>query len=68
MVGRLLRAGADPNLVRPAGGTALMTASRSGSVAVVRRLIAAGADVDAAAGGGADGPDVGGGGGGMPAW
>jgi ankyrin repeat protein len=47
LIGRLLEAGADPNVPRPGGETPLMIAARTGSEASVRRLLAAGAIVDA---------------------
>jgi ankyrin repeat protein len=42
----LLRAGANPNVVPKDYGTALMNAASSGSLAVVRMLVEAGADVN----------------------
>ena len=47
MVEALLEAGANPNAANPDGETVLMDAARSGNLAVVDRLIAAGADVNA---------------------
>ena len=55
MAGALLAAGADPNRALPFGETPLMTASRAGNVDVVGRLLAAGAEVDAATAEGAYG-------------
>src|SRR5665213_4305695 len=43
----LLKAGADSNTANPEGETALMSASRSGSVAAVKALLARGANVNA---------------------
>jgi ankyrin repeat protein len=49
MIGRLVRAGADPNApLTPSGDTALMMAARTGKVDAVRSLVEAGADVNAA--------------------
>ena len=47
MVERLLAAGADPNTTMPEGDTVLMTAARTGNVAVVKALLRKGADVNA---------------------
>jgi ankyrin repeat protein len=48
MIGRLIRAGADPNAsLTPSGDTALMMAARTGKVDAVRALVEAGADVNA---------------------
>jgi ankyrin repeat protein len=47
MVGRLLQAGANPNLALLACETSLMVASRSGSEEVVAQLLAKGANVNA---------------------
>ena len=43
----LLAAGADANATRPSGETVLMTAAKTGNVALVRSLLARGADVGA---------------------
>jgi uncharacterized protein len=48
MVDRLLKAGADPNSASPGGETALMTASRTGSAAAIKILLAHGAGVNLA--------------------
>ena len=48
MVDVLLRAGANPARTHPEGETPLLAASRSGSVATVRLLLARGVDVNAA--------------------
>ena len=45
MADTLLRAGADPDAARTGGETVLMTAARTGNVALVRSLAAAGAAV-----------------------
>ena len=47
MVGRLLKAGANPNVALPNGETPLMTAARTGKVEAVKALLARGADVQA---------------------
>jgi ankyrin repeat protein len=48
MIGRLIRAGADPNAsLTPSGDTALMMAARTGKVDSVRALVEAGASVNA---------------------
>ena len=47
MVSTLLESGADPNTALPEGETTLMTAARTGDVATLDTLIAAGADVNA---------------------
>ena len=48
MAERLLAAGANPNVAQTSGLTPLMIAARTGSVDVVRALLAAGADPNAA--------------------
>jgi len=48
MLGRLLRAGADPNAaLTPAGDTALMLAARTGRADAIRALLESGANVNA---------------------
>ena len=48
MLGRLLRAGADPNAaLTPAGDTALMLAARTGRTDAIRALLESGANVNA---------------------
>jgi len=48
MLGRLLRAGADPNAaLTPAGDTALMLAARTGRADAIRALLESGASVNA---------------------
>jgi len=48
MIGRLIRAGADPNAsLTPSGDTALMMAARTGNVDSVRALVEAGGSVNA---------------------
>jgi ankyrin repeat protein len=47
MAGRLLAAGADPNIALPSGETPLMTAARAGNADLVRALINHRADVNA---------------------
>jgi len=47
IVERLLRGGADPNTALPGGETVLMTAARTGDVAVLKALIEANANVNA---------------------
>ena len=47
MVALLLKAGANPSIALPGGETPLMTASRTGKLAVLKFLIAHGADVNA---------------------
>jgi ankyrin repeat protein len=47
VIRKLLDAGADPNAADPSGETALMTATRSGSIDAVKALLQHGADVKA---------------------
>jgi ankyrin repeat protein len=47
VIDKLLRAGSDANSANAAGETALMIAARTGKAAAVKRLVAAGADINA---------------------
>src|SRR4030095_10506590 len=47
VIDALLKAGADPNTRNPEGETTLMTVARSGPGDAARRLVEAGADINA---------------------